>query len=55
MAVILKFKMATEKIKEKMPPIDFEYSGMYVILRNKKINLEQILHQDIKTWHNRLY
>ena len=49
MAVILNFKMATEKIKEKMPPMDFEYSGMCVILRNQKINLEQILHQDLKT------
>ena len=32
-----------------MPPIDFEYSRMYVIQRNRKIILEQILHQDPKT------
>ena len=35
--------------------MDFEYSGMYVIQRNQKSNLEQILQQDLKTWDNRLY
>ena len=32
-----------------MPPIDFEYSGIHVIQRSQKINLEQILQQDPKT------
>ena len=32
-----------------MPPMDFEYSGIQVIQRNKKIYLEQILQQDPKT------
>ena len=38
-----------------MPPMDFEYSDMYVIQRNQKINLEQILQQDSKTLHNSLH
>ena len=38
-----------------MPPVDFAYSGMYIIQRNQKIKPEQILQQDLKTWHNRLH
>ena len=32
-----------------MPPMDSEYSGIHVIQRNQKINLEQILQRDPKT------
>ena len=47
--------MAAEKIDKKMPAVDFAYSGMYIIQRNQKIKPEQILQQDLKTWHNRLH
>ena len=38
-----------------MPPMDFEYSDMYVIQKKKKYNLEQILQQDSKTLDNSLH